>query len=295
MRLSRKLSFFIPLVWLWGCGGGSSVTPPSLSSIVVTPSSVTLWAGLGTQQFTATGHYTDGSSKDLTSSVTWSSSSPSVASVAGGIATPLAGGTTNIQGKSGGVSGASLVTVVGLAKAYVTPSGPALSLTGSPSGTQLSVTGAWTDGKTQDVTSLVSWSSSDINIANVNGSGYVSRATNAGYATISANWGSATLSTAVSVTTQTMTASNLNGTYVFLLNGPKPDFFVGSFTADGGANITGQLVAVSGSDIIPMPDPFTGTYSVFPDGRGDMTIVLPPLFLQRTCALRWELTATKEE
>lgn len=293
MRLSRKVSFLIPLVWLWGCGGGSNTTPPSLSSIVVAPASATLWAGLGTQQFTATGQYTDGSRRDLTNSVVWSSSSPSVASVAGGIATPLTGGTTNIQAKSGGVSGASLVTVVGLANAYITPSGPALSLTASPSGIQLSVTGVWTDGKTQDVSSLVSWSSSDVTIASVNGSGYVSRATNAGYATISANWGSATLSTAVSVTTQSMNASNLSGTYVFLLNGPKPDFFTGLFIADGSGSITGQLAAVSGSDIIPMPAPLTGTYSVFPDGRGDMTIV--PSAPLPTTHLRFALGANGDQ
>jgi len=293
MKLSRMVSFLIPLVWLWGCGAGSNTTLPSLSSIVVAPASVTLWAGLGTQQFTATGQYTDGSSKDLTNSVAWSSSSLSVATVTSGIATPLAGGTTNIQAKSGAVSGASVVTVVGLANAYITPSGPALSLTGSPSGTQLAVTGAWTDGKTQDVTSLVSWSSSDISIASVNASGYISRATNAGYATVSANWSSATLSTAVSVTTQTMAASNLSGTYAFLLNGPKPDFFTGSFTADGNGNITGQLAAVSGSDIIPMPAPFTGTYSVFPDGRGDMTIV--PSAPLSTAHLRFALGANGDQ
>jgi len=293
MRLSRIPSFLVLLAWLWGCGGGSNTTPPSLSSIVVTPASVTLWAGLGTQQFTATGHYTDGSIKDLTNSVIWSSSSPSVASVAGGIATPLVGGTTNIQAKSGGVSGASPVTVVGLANAYITPSGPALSLTGSPSGTQLSATGVWTDGKSQDVTSLVSWSSSDVTIAGVNASGYVSRATNAGYATVSAKWGSATLSTAVSITTQSMTASNLSGTYVFLLNGPRPDSFTGLFTADGSGNITGQLVAVSGSDIIPMPTPFTGTYSVFPDGRGDMT--MEPSAPLSTTHLRFALGANGDQ
>lgn len=294
MPLNRTLSFFVLLVWLGGCGGGSSnATPPSLSSITVTPASVTLWAGLGTEHFTATGHYTDGSSKDLTASVVWSSTSPSVASVTGGTATPLAGGTTSVKATSGGVSGASQVTVVGLANAYITPSGPTLSLTGSPSGVQLSLTGVWTDGKTQDVTSQVNWSSSDITVAGVNGTGYVSRAANAGYATISANWAPAVVSTAVSVTTQTVSASNLSGTYVFLLNGPGPDFLMGQFTADGNSAISGQLVAASGSNIISMPAPFIGTYTVFPDGRGDITIV--PSSPLTTTHLRFALGSTGDQ
>ncbi|HET7345786.1 MAG TPA: hypothetical protein VFJ10_00535, partial [Acidobacteriaceae bacterium] len=40
-------------------------------------------------------------------------------------------------------------------------------------------------------------------------------------------------------------------------------------------NLTGQLTSTSSAGIIAMPTPFTGTYSVFPDGRGDMTMALP--------------------
>ena len=91
------------LILLMGCGGGGnsgSSNPPSnppspaatLTSLQVTPASQSLAPGAG-QQFTATGHYSDGTSKDLTSSAQWSSSDSNVASVSGtGMATAVAFG-----------------------------------------------------------------------------------------------------------------------------------------------------------------------------------------------------------
>ena len=62
------LSFFA----LLSCGedSGQRVT---LQSVVVSPASVSLQVQ-ATQQFKATGNYTDGSSQDLTRSFTWTSS-----------------------------------------------------------------------------------------------------------------------------------------------------------------------------------------------------------------------------
>ena len=86
MKRIAAFSVVLCLAGLFGCGGGgnqgnnSTTTPPTLSSITVSPSTSTLWVALNTQQFTATGHYSDGTTKDLTAGASWSSSSPSVAS-----------------------------------------------------------------------------------------------------------------------------------------------------------------------------------------------------------------------
>src|SRR5208337_848867 len=82
-----------------GCGGGSSTrTQPGLSSISVSPATTALWVALNKQQLTATGHYSDGSSKDLTSVVSWSSATPGIAAVnSSGLVTPAAAGTVSIQ------------------------------------------------------------------------------------------------------------------------------------------------------------------------------------------------------
>jgi Domain of unknown function (DUF4082)/Domain of unknown function (DUF1929)/Bacterial Ig-like domain (group 2) len=101
-------------------GGGSASSPeasatpqqPPLSSIAVTPSNPTVTVG-GTQQFTATGTYSDASTQNLTSQVTWNSSNTGAATVtAGGLATAGATGTTTISAALGSVTGSTSLTVV---------------------------------------------------------------------------------------------------------------------------------------------------------------------------------------
>jgi len=66
----RSLNYWVDVVF-------SAGPAPTLTSIAVTPSAPTLAVG-ATQQFTATGTYSDGSTQDLTPQVTWASSSPAV-------------------------------------------------------------------------------------------------------------------------------------------------------------------------------------------------------------------------
>ncbi len=101
-----------------GCGGSSGSGPaaPSLVSIAVTPSSASISIG-ATQQYTATGMYTDGvTTRDLTATVTWSSSAPEVAGITvGGLASAstTTPGTTMITARSGNVTGSAILTVTG--------------------------------------------------------------------------------------------------------------------------------------------------------------------------------------
>ena len=65
---------------------------PTLSSIAVTPAAPASLSVGANQQFTATGTYSDSSSADITSQVTWNSSDTGIATVtAGGLATGAAG------------------------------------------------------------------------------------------------------------------------------------------------------------------------------------------------------------
>lgn len=87
-------------------------SPPVLQSIAVTPAAASIIVG-GTQQFTATGNYSDGSTADLTSTVTWTSSDQAIATVVEntGLATGLTAGTTEISASLNGVTGTSTLTV----------------------------------------------------------------------------------------------------------------------------------------------------------------------------------------
>jgi len=75
---------------------------PTNASIVAT----------GQQQFTATGTYSDGSHQNLTSTATWTSSAPSIATISSaGLATGVAAGSTTIKATSGSISGSTTLTV----------------------------------------------------------------------------------------------------------------------------------------------------------------------------------------
>jgi hypothetical protein len=84
----------------------------TLSSIVITPFTSSIALGK-TEQFTATGYYSDGSIHDITSTAAWTSGTTSVATIAStGIATSVALGATVITATSGGKSSSVLLTIL---------------------------------------------------------------------------------------------------------------------------------------------------------------------------------------
>ncbi len=99
--------------------GAATLTVSSsatLQSIAVTPASPTVGIG-NTVQFTATGTYSDNSTKNITSSVTWASSNPSFATIVAtaGLATGVAVGTTEITATLGSVVNPNDTLTVGVA------------------------------------------------------------------------------------------------------------------------------------------------------------------------------------
>ena len=105
---------------LAGCGGGGASAPPvTLSSIAISPDPV--YIGIGTSlQLAATGTYSNGTTADLTSSVTWTSANSSIASVAAtGLVTLGTGAavtsTTSITATYNGVTSPAVILTVTLA------------------------------------------------------------------------------------------------------------------------------------------------------------------------------------
>jgi hypothetical protein len=89
-----------------------AVTAAVLQSVAVSPAPASVPAGL-TQQFTATGHYSDNSTQTLTTSVTWSSSNTGIATInSSGLATGVVtGGPVTITAALSGISGTAQLTV----------------------------------------------------------------------------------------------------------------------------------------------------------------------------------------
>lgn len=94
-------------------GAADSGPAPVLNSITVTPSSAAVPIG-ASQQFAAVCNYSDSSQTTCTSSVTWSSGAPGVATItSGGLATAAGAGNATISASLSGVTGtASLSAIV---------------------------------------------------------------------------------------------------------------------------------------------------------------------------------------
>ncbi len=219
-----------------------TVAPAALVSISVTPSSPTIALG-NTQQFTATGMYTDGSTKDITSVVNWSSSLASVAVISNspgtnGLATSAGIGTTNVTATSGALSGATTLTVgtAALVSIKVSPTDPSIPLGGSQ---QFTATGTYTDDSSQDLTHSVTWSSDATSVASINTSGLAS-ALGTGTAHISATSGDISSSTNMTVTAPLPPTCSLQ---VSPTNGSAPLTVTATATCQGGKQIVGSVIS----------------------------------------------------
>lgn len=84
----------------------------TLTSVEVTPTGVSLRPGQ-TQQYTATGRFSNGAGLDLSAVATWSSTNTNFATVSGtGLATAVAAGDTQIRAACEGVTGGTTLTVL---------------------------------------------------------------------------------------------------------------------------------------------------------------------------------------
>ena len=151
-----------------------TVTPAVISSIAVTPGSATIPAGT-TQQFTAMATFTDSSIQDVSSLATWSSSSGSVATVSSsGLAAAVSVGSSTMTATMGSISGTGALTVGPAVLQSITLS-PQNATMGKGTTLQFTATGNYSDGSTQDLTSLVTWTSSDSNTVSINSAGLTVR------------------------------------------------------------------------------------------------------------------------
>jgi uncharacterized protein YjdB len=148
---------------------------PLLTSIAIANTSPFNLAVGSKQQFTATGTYEDGSKQDVTFQVTWSSSDPNIATISSiGSVAAVSVGNTDITASLSGIAsppvnvvtnipGPKLVSIA-LSRTVV-----ASLLTGSTQ--QFKATGTISDGTVEDITTQVTWASSDPTIATISATG----------------------------------------------------------------------------------------------------------------------------
>ncbi len=201
-----------------GCGssgssGSSAARPPSgakLTSITIDPDNPSIADGTSVQ-LQATGNYSNGTTQDLTTSVTWASNNGAIAQVSNiypnqGLATGQSPGSTTITATLGSIQGSETITVTAatLSTMSVDPHNPSIA---KGTDLQLAATGNYSDGTTQNLTTTATWTTADMTIATVGDSVGIKGVVDGvdlGTATITATQSAISGSTDVTVTAATL-------------------------------------------------------------------------------------------
>lgn len=178
-------------------------------------------------QFTVLATLADNSQEDVSSSVNWSSSDASVLTVSDGGLVSAKGldGTANVQVSWSYLTDSLPVQVSTAALNGLSFTNLAATLTECKPNIELSVEGSYDDGRTSDVSALVSsWASSDSSVAQVSNSGLLDTLT-AGNVTLSASYGGQTATQAI-VVSDSLTALSLEPSTDFSLETGASESFV---------------------------------------------------------------------
>jgi hypothetical protein len=168
----RSLVLFLPVAVAGLSLSACSSTPASattISSLVITG---TVPAIGSTSQYTCTVTFSDGSTHDVTSQVTWASFNTAVATVSStGVVTANAAGASVLEATYQGYASSIDLTVTSattISSVDVTGMVPAIGST-----SQFTCMVTFSDGTTQDVTSLATWVSFNKEVATVSSRGVV--------------------------------------------------------------------------------------------------------------------------
>jgi len=182
------------------------------------------------------------------------------------------GGSSNNGGGGGGGGGGGNGTT--LSSITITPFAPGVAVGNTVA---LKATGKFSDNSTKDVSSTVTWTSSDQTLATVTGGTVTGHA--AGVPTITAAQGSVNASTVVNVVgAKVADNSSLSGNYAFfisLIDTRGQAYTIGRFTADGNGNITSgsaDFNNANGTSSSGATALTSSTYQVYDDGRGQATL-----------------------
>jgi hypothetical protein len=234
-----------------------TISAPTLVSIEVDPQDPTIPLG-ATQQFTATGTYTDGSTQDLTAAVTWSASGSVAATINGsGLAAGVFQGVATIRASLGSLNATTnlIVTSPALVSISVSPASATVPLGGSQ---QYQAIGTYSDTSTQVITSLVAWSSSAGSVATISGTG-LARGLAQGTSTLTATSGSVSATVPLVVGPPSLTSLAIAPSAASLSVGSTQQLTaIGTYTDGSTQNLTAisswsssntAVVLVSGSGL----------------------------------------------
>lgn len=306
-RIRQHALFGVFLVVL-ACGGGGDggSAPPTVATVTVSPASGTVVVG-ATLQLSASA--VDRGGKPLSRTLTWSSTTPNVATVStSGLVTGISAGAATISATADGVAGSAQITVTPppVASVVVAPStlGIIVGRTGTLTVTTRDAAGVALSGRT------VSWTSSSPAVATVSSSGATATVTAVapGTTTVTATSEGVSGSAAVTVSpvpvaslaitpatlsvlrgaTSTLTAATLDSAGAPLTG--RAIAWTSSAPAVATVTATGNTVSVTGISL------GTATVTATSESRSAAVVVTvtdPPLLITRDTTLGGSVTVSR--
>jgi uncharacterized protein YjdB len=213
-----------------GVSSTTTATAIDLASINLSPSTLT-FAIESSQQFIATGIYTDNSTEDLSDIVTWDSSTTSIATItSNGLLTSHAAGISTISAAINGTSGDMDATVSPATLNAIEINAPSSLIAGLT--TQLTATGTFSDGSTQDISNELDWSVDDSDVASITTNTGLVTAIKTGDFIVSATNGLQVTSANISVSPATMSNIVITPSTLSLAKGTNNDIVVTAIFSD---------------------------------------------------------------
>jgi uncharacterized protein YjdB len=223
-----------------------TVTDAVLQSISLSPTQVAIPL-LIAQPFTAIGIFSDMTEQDLTGQVTWSSSSPDVASVsATGLVHALSVGSTMIQASRNDVSASTLVQVTDATLLSVDVQ-PAIASVAAGFSVPFDATATFSDDSVFDVTGQAGWSS-DSAAASLSGAPGVVTGVSTGSASITASFGGLSGSASLAVTAALLQTLTIGPASISTSSGLSVRLSATGSFSDGTTQDLTAFVAWSSSD-----------------------------------------------
>jgi trimeric autotransporter adhesin len=251
----------------------STVTPtPRLTGLTVSPTRVSLLSG-GTRQLTASGSYSDGTTRDLTGTVGWTSADVKVATIdATGLLTAASPGSTTVTATADGTQGSTDITVTAptptLTGLTVSPTPVVLPAGGTR---QLTATGSYSDGTTRDLTGTATWTTTDVKVATIDATGLLT-ATSPGTTTVTATADGTQASAEITVTARTLTGLTVSPAQVTLDLGDKWKLTAkGSYSDGTTSDLKGTVTWVSDRGEVATVDRTTGWVTGQQEGTATVT------------------------
>ena len=209
---------------------------PALTSIAISPALTSIPAGQKLR-YAASGTFADGSTQDVSTSVTWTSSNSAVAVIASqagtgsGLATGVSPGTVSLTASSESITSNVATLKVSPSTSYLTVSPATVAITQGQQ-TQFTATTTLPDGTTQDVTNSVTWASSTPTvgtISNSSGTEGLAQGVAPGTTIITATSGSLTASATLAVNAPVATGTTPRFAFA-VVNGASPSSGAGIYT-----------------------------------------------------------------